>query len=184
MPFAVDLTGQDLGGLVLTPGVYRFGSTAMLTGTLTLNFTGASNSAFVFQVGSALTTASESNVLVLGGDNASGVFWNIGGSATLGTGSRFAGNIIAATSILLNTGAGILCGRAIALGGSVTLDGNRVSQDCRGSGDLDSGRDDFGSSGFAGISGAVPEPASWAMLIPGFGATGAMQRRQRRMVTC
>ncbi|MFZ4690689.1 MAG: PEPxxWA-CTERM sorting domain-containing protein [Polymorphobacter sp.] len=31
-------------------------------------------------------------------------------------------------------------------------------------------------------TGAVPEPASWAMLIAGFGLTGAAARRRRRMV--
>src|ERR1035441_4496745 len=47
------LTGQDLGGLTLTPGVYNYTSSAGLaTGdTLTLNFQGLNNAAIVFQIG-------------------------------------------------------------------------------------------------------------------------------------
>jgi hypothetical protein len=47
----MDLTGQDLGGLVLTPGVYSFSSSAFLTGTLTLDGLGQTNPLFVFQMG-------------------------------------------------------------------------------------------------------------------------------------
>jgi hypothetical protein len=178
-----DLSGQDLGSVgVLTPGVYKFASSAQLTGSLTLDFAGNANSAFIFQIGSALTTASGANVAVLGGGPASGVFWNIGSAATLGTGSSFAGNILAGTSITFDTGATLLCGRAIALTGAVTLDGNSLSNGCGGDGDLGSGRTDFGSQGFAGTGdqvGAVPEPASWAMMIAGFGLAGTMLRRRR-----
>ena len=58
-----DLTGQDLGGLTLTPGVYHFASSAQLTGTLTLDSLGDPNAEFVFQIGSTLTTASNSHVV-------------------------------------------------------------------------------------------------------------------------
>jgi Ice-binding-like/PEP-CTERM motif len=178
-----DLSGQDLGSVgVLTPGVYKFASSAQLTGSLTLDFAGNTNSAFIFQIGSALTTASGANVAVVGGGPGSGVFWNVGSAATLGTGSSFAGNILAGTSITFDTGATLLCGRAIALTGAVTLDGNSLSNGCGGDGDLGSGRMDFGSQGFAGTGdqvGAVPEPASWAMMIAGFGLTGATLRRRR-----
>src|SRR6185503_620505 len=63
-PCGTDLTGQDLGGLTLTPGVYCFTSSAALTGTLTLNFQGNPNAAFLFKVGSTLTTASSSSVIM------------------------------------------------------------------------------------------------------------------------
>jgi hypothetical protein len=64
MPVTSDLTGQDLGGLTLTSGVYHFASSAQLTGTLTLNAQGNNNAYWVFQIGSALTTASNSVVRV------------------------------------------------------------------------------------------------------------------------
>src|ERR1019366_8243051 len=117
------LTGTDLGGMTLLPGVYFFATSAQLTGTLTLNAQGNPNALFVFQIGSTLTTASASDVDVInGGTNSNaGVFWQVGSSATLGTTMDFAGNILALASITLNTNADILCGRAIALTGAVTM---------------------------------------------------------------
>lgn len=125
----VNLTGQDLGGLILTPGVYSFDSSAQLTGTLTLNNLGDPNALFVFQIGSTLTTASNSSVVTTIGDIPN-VFFQVGSSATLGTDTQFEGNILALTSITLTTGANIKCGRALAQNGAVTLDTNNVSNVC------------------------------------------------------
>ncbi|MFZ1995491.1 MAG: ice-binding family protein, partial [Solirubrobacteraceae bacterium] len=61
-PVGNDLTGQDLGGLTLTPGAYKFSSSAQLTGQLTLNALGNADAQFVFEIGSTLTTASASSV--------------------------------------------------------------------------------------------------------------------------
>jgi type VI secretion system secreted protein VgrG len=127
-PCTVDLTGQNLGGLVLTPGVYCFTSSAALTGTLTLDFQGNPNAAFLFKIGSTLTTASASNVLLINNGGATcppNVNWQVGSSATLGTGSTFVGNILALTSITMTTGTN-LRGRALARNGAVTLDSNTV----------------------------------------------------------
>jgi hypothetical protein len=181
LPIGTDLTGTELGGLTLTPGTYSFASSAQLTGALALDFSSNPGGSFIFRIGSTLTTASGSSVSVLGGNGLSGIFWNVGSSATLGTGTSFAGNILADQSITLNSGASILCGRAIALVGAVTMDSNSISNDCRGSGDLGSGRSDFGSLGFGGggTAGGVPEPASWAMLMIGFGGIGSALRRRR-----
>src|SRR5437868_755253 len=121
LPCGVDLTGQNLGGLTLTPGVYCFTSSAALTGTLTLNFQGNANSLFVFKIGSTLTTASASSVVLTntGGTSCpTNLFWQVGSSATLGTGSTFIGNILALTSITMTTGAN-LTGRALARNGAV-----------------------------------------------------------------
>ena len=188
LPIGTDLSGIDLGTIgVLIPGTYSFSSSAKLTGSLLLDFTSNPGESFFFQIKSSLVTASDSAVNVLGGNADSGIFWNVGSSATLGTGTRFVGNIIAYKSITLNNSASITCGRAIALIGAVTMDGNTVSNDCRGAGDLGTGRTDFGSGGFSGGGGfgggggVIPEPASWAMMLVGFGAVGSSLRR-RRMV--
>lgn len=125
-PCDFTLTGQDLGGKTLLPGVYCFSSTAQLTGALTLNALGNPNAVFIFKIGSALTTASNSSVLVINGAQACNTFWQVGSSATLGTTTRFVGNILALTSITLNTGASV-AGRALALTGAVTLDTNDVT---------------------------------------------------------
>ncbi len=176
--FTSDLTGQDLGGLTLTPGVYFFSSSAQLTGTLNLDALNDPNAIFVFQIGSALTTASNSVVSMLHGGINNGVFWQVGSSATLGTSTQFAGNILADQSITLNTTATILCGRAIALNAAVTMDTNTISNDCMSSSAINSGGDDYGSIGFSGYdndsfnSGGtvpipVPEPAALSLLALG-----------------
>ncbi len=129
-PTLVNLTGQDLGGLTLTPGVYGFDSSAQLTGTLILDALGNPNAVFIFKIGSTLTTASNSSVVFVNtGGNSSiscRVFWQVGSSATLGTTTSFAGNILALTSITLNTGATV-SGRILARNGAVTLDTNNVT---------------------------------------------------------
>jgi hypothetical protein len=124
--FNVDLSGQDLGGLTLTAGVYRFSSSAQLTGTLTLNAQGNANAVFIFQIGSTLTTASSSSVLVINGGQNCNVFWQVGSSATLGTGTAFKGSILALTSITLTTSATV-SGRVLARNGAVTMDTNNVT---------------------------------------------------------
>jgi type VI secretion system secreted protein VgrG len=125
----INLTDQDLGGMTLYPGVYVFNSSAGLTGTLTLDALNDPNARFVFITGSTLTTASSSAINIINintteeeGPN-SGVYWVIGSSATLGTFSSFAGNILAGISITMTTGTTIAHGRTLAIDGAVTLDG-------------------------------------------------------------
>jgi hypothetical protein len=118
------LTGTDLGNLTLTPGVYFFASSALLTGQLTLNDQGEADAVFVFQIGSTLTTASASSVVTINdpspGTAGMSVFWQIGSSATLGTGTDFEGNILALTSITDNGGSTV-DGRLLAMNGAVSL---------------------------------------------------------------
>ena len=126
-PATENLTGQNLGGLTLMPGVYSFNSSGQLTGKLTLDGNGDPNTDFVFQFGSTLTTASSSSVVLEDSANAENVFWAVGSSATLGTDTAFTGNVIANTSVTMDTGSSLLDGRAIALNGAVTLDDNAIS---------------------------------------------------------
>ena len=184
MPSTGDLTGQDLGTVgTLAPGVYTFSSSAQLTGILTLDFGYDPEALFVFQIGSTLTTASGSNVNVLNGGANSGIFWNVGSSATLGTSTLFTGNILAIESITLDTTASILCGRAIALNAAVTMDTNTVSSNCAFGGDFNSSRSDFGSIGFSGLAGndaeSVPEPASMLLLLGSLIGMAGIRRYNR-----
>src|SRR5579864_6749946 len=125
-PVTQDLTGKDLSGLTLVPGVYSFSSSAQLTGALTLDGQNKSNAVWVFKIGSTLTTGSSSSVVLINGANPCNVFWQVGSSATLGTTTSFVGNVFALTSITLITGATVQ-GRLLARNGSVTLDTNTVN---------------------------------------------------------
>jgi type VI secretion system secreted protein VgrG len=181
-----DYSGINLGGLILTPGVYKFTTSAFLTTgttpTLTLNAEGDANAIFVFEIGSTLTTGSGSVVNVINGNAGTGVFWQVGSSATLGSGTAFAGNILALTSIELDTGATI-CGRALARNGEVTLEGNTISDTCLVTGGLNNNLGDFGSLGFAGSSeAAVPEPGTVPLLCVGLFALTLCGWQSRKRV--
>jgi hypothetical protein len=117
----------DLAGRSLTPGVYKSASSLGLTGDLTLDAHGDPNAVFIFQVGSTLTTASGSRVVLLDGAQACNVYWQVGSSATLGTGSTMRGSILALTSITLTTGATVE-GRTLARNGAVTMDTNTITR--------------------------------------------------------
>lgn len=117
----------DLGGQTLTAGVYNSGSSIGLTGTLTLDGGGNADAVFVFQAGSSLTTASGSKITLQNGAQACNVFWQVGSSATLGTGSTFVGSVLAQTSITVTTGVTVQ-GRVLAGNGAVTLDTDTISK--------------------------------------------------------
>jgi LPXTG-motif cell wall-anchored protein len=115
---------NDLTGLTLVGGVYAGPSKSplSLSGTLVLDGAGDPNSVFIFQTDSTLITGSASTVSLINGAQECNVFWQVGSSATLGTGSVFAGNILALADISVTTGVTIH-GRALARSaGAVTLD--------------------------------------------------------------
>ncbi|HZQ46921.1 MAG TPA: ice-binding family protein [Verrucomicrobiae bacterium] len=154
----------DLGGLTLKAGVYNDPSSFGLTGTLRLNAQGDPNAVFIFQTGSTLITASHSAVQLIGGAQACHVFWEVGSSATLGTDTDFAGNILALASITLDTGA-TLDGRLLAENGAVTLDDNTITKAVC-------------SSDTGGTTSSVPDNGNTLLLL-GSGLAGlfVFQRR-------
>jgi hypothetical protein len=125
MAQTADMTGQDLGGKTLAPGVYDFATSAQLTGTLTLD--GPADGIWVFRTGTTLTTAAGAKVTLAGGASAGNVYWQIGSSATLGaTNDSFQGTIIAAASITLGSGTKLI-GRAFARTGAVVMVTNLIT---------------------------------------------------------
>ena len=126
-PCGTNLTGSILGttpgAVTLSPGVYCFSSSAQLTGTLTLS----GNGVYVFQIGTTLTTASASSVVLANGATAANVFWQVGSSATLGVNTILIGNIFANVSATVTAGSSV-SGRIFALSGAVTLDTNGITE--------------------------------------------------------
>jgi hypothetical protein len=179
------LLPADLVGLTIYPGAYTVpAGTTNLSGTLTLDGLGNANAQWVFQMPSTLITSSGSVVNVTNTGAGAGVYWNVVSSATLGSSSVFAGNIIALASIDFGSTADILCGRAFALTGSVTMINNLVSNNNTGQDFHEiSGygvRSDFGSYGFSGGTAgpvAVPVPGALLLVGSGLGSLLAFGRR-------
>ncbi len=173
LPSTGNLTGQNLGGLVLTPGVYTYASSAELSGSpLTLNFEDLNGATIVLQIGSTLTTASGSSILVENLGTNDNVYYAVGSSATLGTGSTFLGDIIAEDSVSLTTGANITCGSAIALTGAVTLDTNDIT-DCSST-----GSDISSLTVVTNPPTVTPEPGAFVLLSTGLLAGATAFRRR------
>jgi len=174
-PCMTNLSGTDLGGLTLTPGVYCFDSSAQLTGTLDLDAEGNTDAQFLFQIGSTLTTASDASVDFIDGGQDGRVFWQVGSSATLGTTTAFVGDIMALTSITLTTGADIQCGGALARNGAVTLDTNNVA--------IDTANCETTTAATGGGSGSIPVPEPGTAALLGAGLFLSLVARRRPMRT-
>jgi hypothetical protein len=118
-------TKSELGGQSLAPGVYCFDSTAALsTGILTLN--GSASDVWVFQIGTGITTAGPGQVLMTGGASACNVYWVVGTQATIGTGTKFQGNILAGSEVAFSGTGSSLAGRALAQT-AVTMTGTTIT---------------------------------------------------------
>jgi hypothetical protein len=119
--------GTDLAGQTFLPGVRVASSSLLLSsGSVTLNAQGNPDAVFIFQIGTTLITGSNTSVALVGGAQACNVFWQVGSSATLGTGTRFVGTIMAADTITAKTAATIH-GRLLAKTGAVNLDTNTLT---------------------------------------------------------
>jgi hypothetical protein len=145
----------DLAGNTLVGGVYTSATSMGLSGALTLDAQGDPDAVFIFQAGSTLTAGPGSQVLLIGGAQSCNVFWQVGSSATIDTGSQFVGNIMALTSISMNTGA-TLQGSVLARNGAITLDTNTITNsNCANTG----GSGGSGGSGTGGSGTTADSPA-------------------------
>ena len=122
-------TNPDLVGRTLIPGVYAATAKAplSLSGQLVLDAQGSADAVFIFQTDSTLITGSASSIALINGATECNVFWQVGSSATLGSGSTFVGNILALTSITVESNVTVH-GRALARNGAVTLDDDVFTQ--------------------------------------------------------
>ncbi len=158
--------GTDLAGQVFLPGVRSASSSLLLSsGSVTLDAQGNPNAVFIFQIATTLTTGSNTSVQLINGAQACNVFWQVGSSATLGTGTSFVGTIMAAASITANTAATIH-GRLLARTGAVTLDTNTITtSNCASSVTGNGGGTETATTTTEGTSGAGGK-------APGTPATG------------
>jgi hypothetical protein len=187
------LLPADLAGLILSPGVYTVpAGTTNLSGALTLDGLGNANAAWVFQMPSTLITSPNSNVNVINTGSGAGLYWNVGSSATIDTNTAFLGNILALTSITMNTTATDVCGRALANTGAVTLDQNSLSGVCveflSGSNGLSGGLDVITTPGggtevvtlpFVPVGETPPIPEPSTLLLLGSGLFGFVAFRKK-----
>lgn len=122
------IVSGDLGGLVLTPGIYKTTSSLLIqSGDLKLDALGDVNAVWIFQIASDFTTVGGAggSIILQGGAQAKNVFWQTGSSATIGDNTSFKGNILALTSITMNSGA-TAEGRMLARNGSVVMTNTNI----------------------------------------------------------
>jgi hypothetical protein len=118
----------DQGGKTLAPGIYKSTSTLLIqSGDLTLDAQGDANAVWIFQIASDFTTVGGAggNVILRGGAQAQNVYWQTGSSATIGDYTSFQGNILALTSITMNSHATAV-GRMLARNGAVVLTSTNI----------------------------------------------------------
>ncbi|MDD4970535.1 MAG: ice-binding family protein [Paludibacter sp.] len=123
-PDFLNLGAGNIGGLTLTPGLYKWTSAVVIPTNITIS--GGVDDVFIFQVAGTLIMSNAVNVILTGGVQAKNIFWQTEGAVTFGTTSHFEGNILGKTGINMQTGATIN-GRMLAQT-AVTLQMNSVTK--------------------------------------------------------
>ena len=123
-PDVTELGAGSIGGRTISPGVYKWGTSVLITSDVTL--AGGATDIWIFQVAQDLTMSSATKVILSGGASAKNIFWQVAGLVDLGTTAHGEGVILSQTGITLRTGASIN-GRLLAQT-AVTLDGNTVTE--------------------------------------------------------
>lgn len=125
---APQLVSGDQGGKTLAPGIYKSNSTlSIANGNLTLDAQGNPDAFWIFQIATGFTTVGGAggSVILTGGAQAKNIFWQTGSSATLGDFTSFQGNILALTSITMNSHATAV-GRMLARNGAVVMTSTNI----------------------------------------------------------
>jgi len=123
-----NLSGKNLGGRTLTPGIYKFDADALLTGSLVLNNGGNPDAVFIFQIGGNLIISNGAtiNFFNAAAPRVINIFWQVAGSATIGDNSIIKGSFLVNQNITMNSGASVQ-GRLLAKNGTVNLTNNIIT---------------------------------------------------------
>jgi len=116
----------DLGGKVLSPGLYCISGVGLLTSQLTLD--GPSAGIWIFKASTSLTPINGS-VVMAGGGQACNVYWHTGTAVTLDSATQFLGTILAGTAVTFTGVGSSLSGRVLAKT-AVTATGASISGNC------------------------------------------------------
>ncbi|HTA33016.1 MAG TPA: ice-binding family protein [Solirubrobacteraceae bacterium] len=168
--------GTDLAGQVFLPGVRTASSSLLLSsGSVTLDAQGNPGAVFIFQIGTTLTTGSNTTVALVNGAQACNVFWRVGSSVTLGTGTVFVGTVMASATITANTAATIH-GRLLAQTGAVNLDTNTITtSNCAGGSEIATAAET--AAGLAPAAAVAPKGTPLAGATPPTAAQLAAKRK-------
>ena len=121
-PDVTELGAGNIGGMTLTPGVYKWGTGLLIPTDVTL--TGSATDVWIFQIAQDLTVSSAAKVFLAGGALPRNVFWQVSGGVVLGSTAHIEGVVLTQTAASLATGASVN-GRLLAQT-AVTLDGSTV----------------------------------------------------------
>ena len=123
-PDFIELGAGEIGGLTLTPGLYKWATGVLISTDVTLE--GGPDDVWIFQVAGTLDQANATQVTLVGGALPKNIFWQVAGAVTLGTTAHFEGVVLAKTMIAVNTEASVN-GRLLAQT-AVTLQMNAVTE--------------------------------------------------------
>ncbi len=124
LPNFLNLGAGLIGGLTLTPGLYKWCSAVLISSDVTIS--GGPNDVWIFQITGTLTQASATSVILQGGAKSKNIFWQTSGAVAIGTTASFEGVILSKTKIAMKTGASAN-GRLLAQT-AVTLEQNAVTR--------------------------------------------------------
>ncbi|HMJ54671.1 MAG TPA: ice-binding family protein [Polyangiaceae bacterium] len=110
-PDVTELGAGNIGGMTLSPGVYKWGTGLTIATTVTL--TGRATDVWIFQIAQDFTMSSAAKVLLTGGAVPKNVFWQVAGLVDFGTTAHCEGVVLTQTAVTLRTGAS-LNGRLLA----------------------------------------------------------------------
>jgi hypothetical protein len=178
-PDETEPPGTDLVGRTLNGGVYKAASTMAVGGTVTLDGQDDPASVWVFQVGSGLNVASDTNIALVNGASACNIYWQVGSDAVIDTSTlsattrAFRGNVIASGSVTVRTGTRVE-GRAFALTGQVSLDTNTfTAPDCSTGGGSSSSAPGSSAPGSSGPGSSGPGSSGPGSTGPGSSGPGS-----------